>query len=120
MNKNFIILLLVVLLIFALVNNYIMYRRCYYPYSTNVILDKLPNDVTYSNYVVFYKMSDQDKCMTGVLTDKSLPTVGLELDKHVDKFKDKYVGHALVYSSYGKLLELTGGLIYDIKNNLIG
>ncbi|AYV82155.1 MAG: hypothetical protein Homavirus11_11 [Homavirus sp.] len=82
-----------------------MYNKCYNQYSSNYILKAIPNDVAYSNYIVFYKKN------TDILQ---------ELDKYINTFKNKNAGKCLVYSSCDKELDLTGGILYDIRTNLTG
>ena len=118
MNKNYIILLLSILLIFSLINNYIMYKKCYHPYSANIILDKIPNDVSYTNYIVFYK-NDGKKHISDSYDDMYSSNNAKNLEMNMQQFSDDNLGKYIIYSSYDKQINLTNGTVYDIKSNLL-
>ena len=104
MYKTYIILLLTIMLCFALLNNYIMYKKCYVQYKSNYVLDYIPSDVQYFNYFVFYKS----------------PIIGTELNKIITDYVNNYnKKKCLLYSSNNKQIQLNKGLLYDIEDNLI-
>jgi hypothetical protein len=105
MYKSYTILILIALLIFALLNNYIMYNACYTNYSSKYVLNNLPPNISYSTYVILYKNNDNTQ------------NIQQKLNTHIEKFKDMH--NCLIYSSFDKPIELNKGLLYDVKNNLI-
>lgn len=101
MNSEYIIILLIVVVIFALVNTFLMYHQYAVYRESKHVLDSLPENVTYSTYTILYKNGD---------------TIKDVLEGYFDSLKDSRC--VIVERSLGKPLHLHKGMKYLVDEKL--
>lgn len=81
-----------------------MYKKCYQINNTPFILNNLPNDIQYENYLILYKKNNQK--------------IIKNFDNEIKKLKSKNFQNLLVYNSHGKLIDMDKSVYYNIQKNL--
>jgi hypothetical protein len=101
---SFINIFLIILLIISVINNLIMYNKCYKKNTIPNILDNLPEDINYSNFMIFYKNQNNN------LINK--------FNNWINQFEEQNPNSILVYKNFGDIIDINEGLYYNIKKNL--